>query len=210
MDFETALERCPIVAILRDLEPSEALPVGQALVGAGVTLIEVPLDAPDPMRSITTLVECFGEKALIGGGLVTAPDQVDALADAGARLVVSPHTDPALIARARARELLPLPGVLTPTEAFRALRAGAVALQLFPAQATRPQALAAMRSVLPPGTAVLPVGGITPDKMGHWWAAGARGFGLGGTLYRPGRSARDVAERARACIAAIKGPLPAP
>lgn len=208
MDFETALERCPIIAILRDLEPTEALPVGEALANAGVTLVEVPLDAPQPMRSIATLVECIGDRALVGAGTVTEPDQLDRLAELGAKMVLSPHTDPALVRRARALGLLPIPGVLTPTEAFRALAAGAVALKLFPAQATRPEALAAMRTVLPRGTAVLPVGGITPDQMGHWWAAGARGFGLGGTLYRPGRPAREVAERARRCIAAIKGPLP--
>jgi len=208
MDFETALDRCPLLAILRGLVPAEALPVGEALVNAGVALIEVPLSSPNPLRSIATLVESVGDRALVGAGTVTMMNQLDAVAATGAHMVVCPHTDPALIARARALELVAIPGFTTPSEAFLALQAGASALALFPAQASSPAALAAMRAVLPPDTAVLPVGGITPDQMGHWWAAGARGFGLGGTLYRPGRAARDVAERARACIRALTGPLP--
>lgn len=209
MDLRAALDRCPLVAILRGLPPAEALPVGEALVAAGITVIEVPLIAPEPLRSIATLVESLGERALVGASLVTDPAQLDGIAEAGARLAASPHTDPALIARTKTLGLASLPGVMTPSEAFAALRAGADALQLFPAQTTSPSALAALRTVLPPETIVLPVGGIAPDEMGHWWAAGARGFGLGGALYRPGRSARAVADRARACVAAVRGPLPA-
>lgn len=207
MDFETAFARCPLIAILRGLTPSEALPVGEALVRAGLTLIEVPLDAPEALRSIATLAEIAGDRALVGAGTVHRATQLDAIVDAGGRLALCPHTDPALITRARALGLACLPGALTPTEALTALAAGADAITLFPAQASSPAALAALLTVLPPGTRVLPTGGVTPDAMGRWWAAGARGFGLGGTLYRPGRSAKAVAERARACVAAMTEPL---
>jgi len=207
MDFETAMARCPLVAILRGLTPGEALPVGEPLVAAGFTLIVVPLNSPKPLRSISTLVETIGDRAIVGAGTVSQLSQLDAVASTGARLVVSPHTDPALISRAKALDLVTVPGFMTPSEAFTALSAGADALKLFPAQASSPTALAAMLTILPPGTQVLPVGGITPDQMGHWWAAGARGFGLGGTLYRPGRSAREVGRRARACLSAVRGPL---
>lgn len=207
MDFETAFARCPLVAILRGLTPAEALPVGEALVRAGLTLIEVPLDAPEALRSVATLVEIAGDRALVGAGTLTRKSQLDALVDAGGRLARSPHTDRALIERAKALGLACLPGVLTPTEALTALDAGADALTLFPAQASSPAALAALLTVLPAATRVLPVGGITPDAMGRWWAAGARGFGLGGTLYRPGRSAKAIAERARACVAAMTEPI---
>lgn len=208
MDFETALARSPLLAILRGLPPAEALPVGEALVAAGVTLLEVPLSAPEPLRSVALLVEHIGDRALIGVGGVTRMSDLQAVAASGARVAVSPHTDPALIARALALDLLPLPGVLTASEAFLALQAGASALLLFPAQASAPAALASLRAVLPSRVPLLPTGGITPDRMGHWWAAGARGFGLGGTLYRPGRPPREVAARARACLGALKGPLP--
>lgn len=207
MDFETAFARCPLVAILRGLTPTEALAVGEALVRAGLTLIEVPLDAPEALRSVATLAEVAGDRALVGAGGITQASQLDGLLDAGGRLVLCPHTDRALIERARTLGLACLPGALTPTEAITALAAGADALALFPAQASSPAALAALLTVLPAGVRVLPIGGITPDAMGRWWAAGARGFGLGGTLYRPGRPAKAVAERARACVAAMTEPL---
>lgn len=204
-----ALDRCPLVAILRDITPQEALPVGQVLVDAGVRIIEVPLNAPSPLRSIAVLAENLGDRALIGGGAVISMHQVDAVANAGGRLLVAPHTDPSMIERARALELACMPGIFTPSEAFTALQAGADALGLFPAQGASPTMLASLLSVLPRRTRVLPVGGITPEAMGHWWAAGARGFGLGGMLYRPGRKPAEVARRARACVAAIRGPVDA-
>lgn len=203
MDFDTAFKRCPLIAILRGITPTEALPVGEALLQAGLTMIEVPLDAPDALRSIATLAEIAADRALIGAGRVTRASQLDAIVNTGGRLVVCPHTDRALIERARALGLTCLPGVLTPTEALTALDAGADALTIFPAQASSPTALAALLTVLPDDTYVLPVGGITPDAMGRWWAAGARGFGLGGTLYRPGRATPAITERARACVAAL-------
>lgn len=207
MDFETAFRRCPLIAILRGLGPREALAVGEALVQAGLTMIEVPLDAPEALRSVATIAEVAGDRALVGAGGVMRPTQLDAVLDAGGRLVVCPHVDLNLVDRAARLGMTCLPGVLTPTEAVAALDGGAEALTLFPAQGSSPAALAAMMTVLPEGTRVLPVGGITPDAMGRWWAAGARGFGLGGTLYHPGRSAKAVGERARACVAAVTAPL---
>lgn len=204
--FTAALDGCPLVAILRGITPDEAAPVGRALIDAGIRVVEVPLDAPRALASIAALVEAVGDRALVGAGAVFTPSQVDGVAAAGARLIASPHTDPPLIERARALELHCTPGFQTPSEAFAALHAGADALRLFPAKAIEPVALKAMMAVLPEGTRVLPVGGITPDVMGHWWSAGARGFGLGGMLYRPGRSPKQVAERARACVVAMRGP----
>lgn len=206
--FALALGACPLVAILRGITPSEALPVGQVLVDAGFRIIEVPLNSPEPLRSVAVLAENLGDQALIGAGTVISMSQVDAVANAGGRVIVAPHTNPAMIARAKSLELSCVPGVFTPSEAFSALEAGADALKLFPAQGSSPAMLKSMLNVLPRGTTVLPVGGITPDTMGHWWAAGARGFGLGGTLYRPGRKPSEVARRARACVAAVQGPLP--
>lgn len=207
MDFDAAFRRCPLIAILRGITPTEALAVGEALVHAGLTLIEVPLDAPDAMRSVATIAEVAGDRALVGAGGVLRAQQLDAVLDAGGRLVVCPHTDLGLIDRAARLGMTCLPGVLTPTEAICALDGGAEALLLFPAQGSSPAALAAMMTTLPKDTRIVPVGGITPDAMGRWWAAGARGFGLGGSLYHPGRSAKAVGERARACVAAVTAPL---
>lgn len=205
MDLETALDRCPLVAILRGVGVDEARGVGEALYAAGVRVVQVPLGAPGALDSITALADRLGERALIGAGDVFSRADVDRAVAAGARLLSSPHCDPALIAAVRARGLYTLPGIFTPTEAFLALQAGASALALTPARSSSPQALAAMMSTLPPDTRVLPTGGVTPDRMGHWWAAGARGFGLGGTLYAPGRAPTEVARRARACIHALDG-----
>ncbi|MEY2114002.1 2-dehydro-3-deoxy-6-phosphogalactonate aldolase [Rhodanobacter sp. FW106-PBR-R2A-1-13] len=197
-DFKTWLDPLPLVAILRGLHPDEAVDVGDALVGAGFRILEVPLNSPQPLESICRLAARFGDECLVGAGTVLDPASVRGIADAGGRIVVMPHADMAVIRAAKQAGLYCVPGVATPTEAFAALAAGADALKLFPAEQASPAVLKAWRAVLPPGAAVLPVGGVTPDTMGPWLAAGAAGFGIGSSLYAPGRAADDVGARALA------------
>jgi 2-dehydro-3-deoxyphosphogalactonate aldolase len=201
--LEEALSACPLVAILRGVRPDECVGVGSALVEAGFTIIEVPLNSPEPMRSIALLAGALGTRALIGAGTVTDPQQVDAVAQAGGRLIVMPHADPLVVVEAKARGLAALPGFATPTEAFAVLNAGADGLKLFPAEASPPAVLKALRAVLPKDTAVLPVGSITVDNMAAYWSAGASGFGLGSALYKAGASAEQVAQAAVRFKAAI-------
>jgi 2-dehydro-3-deoxyphosphogalactonate aldolase len=197
------LERCPLVAILRGLTPADAVPVGEALVEAGVVVIEVPLNSPEPVESIRRLASRFGDSALVGAGTVMTEAQVAEVADAGGRLLVTPHADPALVRAAKARGMLAAPGFFTPAEAFSLLAAGADALKLFPAEAASPAVAKALLAVLPLGTALLPVGGMSPETIGPWRAAGAAGFGIGGSLYKPGDRPEAVGERARALRAAL-------
>lgn len=203
MDENDAFAACPLVAILRGLAPPEAEDIGAALVAAGFRLIEVPLNSPRPMDSIERLVRRFGGRALIGAGTVLDPAQVDALAEVGGRLVVAPNFDPAVAAAAARRGLAYAPGIATPSEAFAALRAGAAMLKLFPAEMIPPAAVKAMRAVLPSKARLVPVGGITPQAMAPYRAAGADGFGLGSALYRPGMAAAEVARNAAAFMAAL-------
>jgi 2-dehydro-3-deoxyphosphogalactonate aldolase len=200
--LQERLAPLPLIAILRGIRPAEAIPIGQALIAAGFVAIEVPLNSPQPLVSIRHLAGAFGDRALIGAGTALTAEQIAGVADAGGRLLVMPHGDPALIRAAKVRGLLCVPGVATPTEAFAALAAGADALKLFPAEALPPQVVKAWRAVLPKEVWLLPVGGITPTTMAHYLAAGANGFGLGSALYRAGMSAPDVAESARAFAAA--------
>lgn len=202
--FEAAFAACPLVAILRGLTPDEAPAVGDALVGAGFSLIEVPLTSPEPLHSIAILAERLAGRALVGAGTVLDTAQVTAVAAAGGTLVVSPNTDAAVIGATRAAGLVSLPGYQTPTEAFAALAAGATALKLFPADVASPAALKAHRAVLPPGTRVLAVGGVTPDGIAGWRAASADGFGLGSNLYRPGKAAAEVARDAAIYVEALR------
>lgn len=202
MALQSWLDRLPLVAILRGLRPEEAVPIGHALVDAGFAMIEVPLNSPRPCESIAALAGAFGPEVLVGAGTVTTPAAVAEVAAAGGRIVVMPHADVAVIRAAKAAGLLCVPGVATPTEAFAALHAGADALKLFPAELLRPPVLKALLSVLPKGTRMLPVGGITPDGMAEFVAAGAAGFGLGSALYRPGMEAGAVAQRARVFVEA--------
>lgn len=201
--FDQAFAACPLVAILRGITPAEAPAIGDALVAAGITLIEVPLNSPDPFASIALLAERLGDRALVGAGTVLTTDQVTQVAAAGGTIIVSPNTDPAVIAASVAGGLISLPGYYTASEAFAALRAGATALKLFPADATPPALLKAQRAVLPKALRVLAVGGIMPETMAAWRAAGADGFGLGSNLYRPGKPAADMARDAAAYIAAL-------
>ncbi len=191
------LSPLPLVAILRGLLPEESVAIGQALAGAGFRILEVPLNSPRPYDSIRRLADALGDGCLIGAGTVMTPAQVDEVAAAGGRLVVMPHADTAVIHAAKARGLVCVPGVATPTEAFAAIAAGADGLKLFPAEQAAPRVLKAWRAVLPPDLPVLPVGGITPDTMAPWVAAGAQGFGIGSALFAPGVDAAEIERRAR-------------
>jgi 2-dehydro-3-deoxyphosphogalactonate aldolase len=197
-----ALASNGLIAILRGLQPSEAAAMGEVLYGAGLRIIEVPLNSPQPLQSIGILRESLPADCLIGAGTVLDPAQVAEVKAAGGQLIVMPHSDPAVLRAAKAQGLYLAPGVVTPTEAFAALAAGADVLKLFPAEALTPAVVKAMLAVLPKGTRLVPVGGITPDNMGAFLAAGVAGFGLGSGLYKPGMSVADVGERARAYVAA--------
>lgn len=201
--FRARLSECPLVAILRGITPDEVEPVGEALVEAGFRLIEVPLNSPQPLESIARLAARFGGRATIGAGTVTSAAEVTAVRNAGGTLIVSPHTDERVIAATAAAGMVSLPGFLTPTEALAALGAGAHALKLFPAEAASPAVLGAQRAVLPADVPILPVGGIVPNRMAPWLAAGADGFGLGSALYRPGFTAAEVSENARRFVATL-------
>jgi len=202
--FATAFAACPLVAVLRGLTPDEAPAIGDALVEAGFTLIEVPLNSPDPYTSIRLLSQRLGGRAIIGAGTVLTPDHVGEVRDAGGTLVVSPNTNIDVIRATVAAGMIALPGYFTPTEAFAALAAGAHGLKLFPAEAASPLVLRAQRAVLPKETRMLAVGGITPDAMAPWRAAGADGFGLGSNLYRAGKPAADVLADARTFVSAVR------
>ncbi|MBV9734273.1 MAG: 2-dehydro-3-deoxy-6-phosphogalactonate aldolase [Acidisphaera sp.] len=203
MDLKSWLARCRLVAILRGIRPDEAEPVGEALAEAGIAIVEVPLNSPQPIDSIARLARRFGERLLIGAGTVMTPDDVARIAEAGGRLIVTPHADPAIVQAAKARGMLACPGFFTPAEAFAMLRAGADALKLFPAEAASPAVLKALRAVLPAGTDVLPVGGMDAGTMRPWLEAGAAGFGIGSAIYRPGDDAATVAAKAQRLIAVI-------
>ena len=201
--FNAWLDACPLVAILRGVKPDEVEGIGVALIGAGFKIIEVPLNSPEPLESIRRLSAAFGADALIGAGTVLDPASVQGVAQAGGRLIVMPHAGGDVVRVAKSRGLLAVPGFATSTEAFAMLDAGADALKLFPAEASPPPVLKAMRAVLPKQIAVLPVGGITPEKMAAYFSAGATGFGLGSALYKPGMTAAEVGENARGFIAAL-------
>lgn len=197
------LGQCPLIAILRGVTPDEAEAIGDAIVGAGIRIIEVPLNSPDPLASILKLAMRFGEETLIGAGTVLEVGQVAQVQAVGGRLIVAPDANPAVIAATAASGLVSCPGYLTPTEAFAALAAGAHGLKLFPSEGASPAMLKAQRAVLPRDVPVLPVGGIRPDNMRAWLDAGADGFGLGSALYSAGQSAADTAAKARAFVAAL-------
>jgi len=196
------LGRCPLVAILRGIRPEEAVAVGEALVASGIAVLEVPLNSPRPIESIRRLSAHFGDRLLVGAGTVMSAAQVATVADAGGRLEVLPHASEPVVRAAKARGMVAVPGFFTPTEAFAMLAAGADGLKLFPAEAASPAVLKAMRAVLPAGTVVLPVGGIDAGNIPAWRAAGAAGFGIGSSIYKPGDTPEIVAAKARVLRAA--------
>ena len=200
--IDTYLDRLPLIAILRGVTPEAVVAIGHALVDAGFAIVEVPLNSPQPLESIRRLRDALGGDVLVGAGTVTTAGQVSDVAAAGGQLVVMPHSDPAVVRAAKGAGLLCTPGIATPTEGFAALANGADALKLFPAELLTPAVLKAMRSVFPKTTRFLPVGGITPDNMAPYVAAGASGFGLGSALYKPGDSAETIATNAGGFVAA--------
>jgi 2-dehydro-3-deoxyphosphogalactonate aldolase len=201
--FNGHFAACPLIAIIRGVRPDEAEAIGGALFDAGIRIIEVPLNSPDPLASIERLVRRFGDDALIGAGTVLRAAEVEQVAGVGGRIIVSPGFNTAVVEATVAAGLVAAPGYFTPSEAFAALAAGAHVLKLFPAEAAPPAVVKAQRAVLPRDVPLVMVGGITPEKMAAYRAAGADGFGLGGALYRPGQGAEAVAAQARAFVAAL-------
>jgi 2-dehydro-3-deoxyphosphogalactonate aldolase len=200
--FDTAFTHLPLVAILRGLQPTEAEGIGAALYDAGFRIIEVPLNSPQPFDSIERLARSLPADAIIGAGTVLETQAVAQVRDAGGRIIVMPHADLDVIRAAKAAGMVCVPGVATPTEAFAARKAGADALKLFPAELITPAIVRALRAVLPKELRLLPVGGITPDNMADYRAAGVAGFGLGSALYKPGMDAATVGANARRFVAA--------
>lgn len=207
-DLKRRLAECPLVAIIRGVTPGEAEAIGEAIFEAGIRIIEVPLNSPDPLASIERLAARFGGSALIGAGTVLDPADVARVAKAGGRIIVSPNTFAPVIEAAAAAGLVSLPGFFTPSEAFAALRAGATGLKLFPAEGAAPVAVKAMRAVVKRDVPMLVVGGIGPGTMQPWLDAGADGFGLGSGLYRPGQSPEETAAKARAYVDGVRGISP--
>lgn len=198
------LDQCPLVAIIRGVTPAEAAAIGDALYEAGIRIIEVPLNSPDPLASIEKLAAKFSDRVLVGAGTVLKAEDVGRVRDVGGRIIVSPDTNPDVIAAAAAADLVSSPGYFTPSEAFAAIRAGATALKLFPAEGASPAMLKAQLAVIPRNVPVLAVGGIKPDNMRPWLDAGASGFGLGGGLYQSGQSPEDTLTKARAYVEGLK------
>lgn len=202
MILNDALEACGIIAILRGVTPAEAIPVTEALHAAGIRIVEVPLNSPDPFTSIAALAKNFAGRMVIGAGTVLSSQDVNMLKESGGTISVSPDCNTDTISRALQLGLDPLPGVFTPTEAFTAIRAGAQHLKLFPAEAANPATVKAWRAVLPKHVKVHAVGGVTPQNMATWLACGVSGFGIGSSLYKPGASLETVAVSARTHVEA--------
>lgn len=203
MDVKDWLARSPIVAILRGVKPDEVEAIVEVLEESRILVVEVPLNSPQPFDSIARIARRFGERLLVGAGTVMSPDDVKRIAEIGGRLIVTPHADPAVTAQAKSSGLFAVPGFFTPTEAFALLKAGADALKLFPAEGASPQVLSALRAVLPPQTAVLAVGGVTHANLAAWHRAGAAGYGIGSSIYKPGDKAADVRAKAKALTSAL-------
>ena len=197
------LGQCPLIAIVRGIAPAEAEAVADAIFEGGIRIVEVPLNSPEPLKSIESIARRLGDHALVGAGTVLDPADVARVKDSGGRIIVSPDTNPEVISAASSAGLVSCPGYFTPSEAFAAIRAGAHGLKLFPAEAASPAVLKAQLAVLPRDIPVIVVGGVQPDNMKPWREAGASGFGLGSGLYKPGQSAADTLVRARAYVAGL-------
>jgi 2-dehydro-3-deoxyphosphogalactonate aldolase len=198
------LAQCPLVAILRGVTPAEVEAIGEAVVEAGIRIVEVPLNSPDPLESIRRLAAHLGDRALVGAGTVLDPEDVERVRAAGGRLIVSPNTHPPVIGAAAQAGMVSLPGYFTPSEAFDAVRAGAHGLKLFPAEGASPAVLKGQKAVLLADLPILVVGGISPDNMRPWLDAGAAGFGLGSGLYKPGQSPTETRHNAEAYVAGLQ------
>lgn len=203
-DFTRYLAECPLVAIIRGVTPDEVVAIGEAILAAGIRIIEVPLNSPHPFESIDRLSKALGDRALVGAGTVLDTLSVARVKDAGGNLIVAPNTNPQVIAAAVQAGMVAAPGYFTPTEAFTALDAGAQALKLFPAEGATPAVLKAQRAVLPKEVPILVVGGVRPEDMSKWREAGANGFGLGSGLYAPGRDPGEVHSRTKAFVEAAR------
>lgn len=202
--LKTHLDQCPLIAIIRGVRPDEAEAIGDAIYDGGIRIVEVPLNSPDPLRSIELLAKRFGDRMLVGAGTVLTAQDVQRVKNVGGRIIVSPDTNIEVVSAAAAAGLVSSPGYFTPSEAFAALRAGAHALKLFPADGASPGVLKAQLAVIPKDVPVMVVGGVAPDNMQPWIAAGAAGFGLGSGLYKPGQTAADTLKKARAYVAGVK------
>jgi len=198
------LDETPLVAIIRGVTPDDVEAIGDAIYEGGIRIIEVPLNSPEPLKSIQLLASRFGERMLVGAGTVLNAHQVADVKSAGGRIIVSPNANLAVVSATAAAGLVASPGFFTPTEAFAAIDAGATVLKLFPAEAASPAVLKAQLAVFPKDIPVMVVGGVKPDNMRPWLDAGAAGFGLGGGLYQPGQTAAETLEKARAYVAGVK------
>ena len=196
--FFSAIEKHPLIAILRGIKPTEVVDVAEILIEKDFKIIEIPLNSPDPIRSIELLTHYFENHAIIGAGTVLDEASIRSIAEAGAKLVVMPNGNGIVVKAAKDRGLIAIPGIATPSEAFAMIEAGADALKLFPAEGIPPSVLKAMKAVLPSTVPILPVGGITPEKMNDYLKAGAIGFGLGSALYKPGMTLKDIRKNAEA------------
>jgi len=203
-EFRQYFDACPLVAIIRGVTPDESEAIAQAIFEAGIRIIEVPLNSPDPLKSIERLSKSIGDRALIGAGTVLDPGRVAEVQAAGGRLIVSPNTDPSVIRATAAAGLISSPGYFTPSEAFTAIAAGAHVLKFFPAEAATPAVMRAQKAVLPKHVPVVVVGGVKPDTMQPWLEAGADGFGLGSGLFKPGQSPEETAHKAQAYVAGLR------
>lgn len=202
--LNACLEKMPLIAILRGISPQEAVPVADLLYEEGFSIVEVPMNSPDPLDSIGAIAKAHGGKMLVGAGTVLTAEQVKAIAGVGGRLIVSPHFDPEVVKAAKAAGLYATPGILTPSEGFAALKCGADGLKVFPAEAAPPAIIKAMRAVLPKDVKIVPVGGINEGNMADYWKVNANGFGIGSNLYKSGKSLDDIRVSAKALVAATK------
>jgi 2-dehydro-3-deoxyphosphogalactonate aldolase len=204
VDLNGWLRRCPIVAILRGIKPEEAESICATLEEAGIAIVEIPLNSPSALSSISILSRVFGDRMLIGAGTLTDPKQVGEVSAAGGRLIVTPHADTTIVRAAKAAGLFAVPGFFNPTEAFALLHAGADAIKLFPSEVLGTPMLKALLAVLPKDTIVVPVGGVDAESIASWMTAGARGVGIGSSIYKPGDSVEVVAKKAKVLVDAVR------